>query len=132
MYERRKPNSTQTTAIQRSFLPLQGEVSLCYVQPNFKLCYLFIISRMCLADCHVTCNQYFNDSHCIFWASSGSKVQILWVNLKCYTLQKVQFTAQSATALMFNSYTILRCFISYEGQDFCLHCMESFANDLQE
>lgn len=93
MYERNKTNSTQTTSIQGNFLPLQEEVSWHYVQLNFKLCSLFIISRMCLANCHVTCNQYLNVNHCIFWGSSGSKVQILWVNLKCYTLQKVQFTA---------------------------------------
>ena len=110
MYERKKPSSTRTTAIKRNFLPLQGEGSWCYVQLNFKLCFLFIMIRMCVAHCHVTCNQYLNISYCIFWVSSGSKVQILWVNLNCYTLGKVESAAQRATALLFNSYTILSFF----------------------
>ncbi|KAM6069867.1 uncharacterized protein LJ206_012485 isoform 1-T1 [Theristicus caerulescens] len=38
MYERRKPNSTQKTAIQGNFLPLQGELvvgsHICATQPK--------------------------------------------------------------------------------------------------
>lgn len=49
----------------------------------------------------------------LFWVS---KVLILRVNLKCYTLQKVQFTAQNATPSMFSTLTILR-FSVMEGQD---------------
>lgn len=52
------------------FISLQGEVSLHYIQQNFKL-RSFVKGRMCLPN-YAVCNQCLNVSPFIF---SGSKVQ---------------------------------------------------------